>query len=124
MANAAWPSEEDALTADRPPAQPEQVRVWAWTSEAMVPFAYQWPNDDRRLRRFLEDQDFVLEFRAGTEHYPLATVYSHALGAGKESLPYQYLVVMHLASHHELILVEGLPALLEVLRHLDPVINR
>jgi hypothetical protein len=124
MAHAAWPTEEDALTGERPPAQPTQVRVWSWTGETIASFPYQWPDDDRLLRRFLDDQTFSLEFRAGTEHYPLATVYSHAQDARKGALPHQYLVVMHFASHYELILVEHLPALLDVLRHVDPVINR
>jgi hypothetical protein len=124
MADAARLSEEDALSGDRPPAQPRQVRVWVWAEGAFAPLAYPWPDADRRLRRFLDEQDFSLEFHAGTEHYPLATVYSHAPDAGVEALPHQYLVVMHFASHYELILVEDLPALLEVLRHLDPAINR
>jgi hypothetical protein len=124
MAQVIGPGEDDALTGDQPPAQPAQVRVWAWTGETIAPFAYQWPSDDRRLRQFLDGQGFSLEFRAGTEHYPLATVYSHSQDARKGALPHQYLVVMHFASHYELILVEHLPALLEALRHLDPVINR
>src|SRR5262249_27852753 len=124
MADAARPADENALSGERPPAQPTQVRDWAWTEEAIVPFAFQWPDDDRRLQRFVDDQSFSLEFRAGTEHFPLATIYSHAQDARMVALSHQYLVVMHFASHYELILVEHLPALLNVLRHLDPVINR
>src|SRR5262245_13239153 len=124
MADAAQPTEEDALGGEQPPAHPTQVRVWAWAGEAIAPFAYQWPDDDRRLRQFLVDHRFELEVRAGTEHYPLATVYSHTQDAATESLPQQYLVVIHFASHYELILAEHLPALLQVLRYLDPVINR
>jgi hypothetical protein len=124
MADTVQPTEEDALSGEQPPAHPTQVRVWAWVGETIAPFAYQWPGDDRRLRQLLANHRFDLEFRAGTEHYPLATVYSHVQDAPTESLPQQYLVVIHFASHYELILAEHLPALLQVLRYLDPVINR
>jgi hypothetical protein len=100
------------------------ARVWAWVGEAIAPFAYQWADDDRRLRHFLAEHRFDLEFRAGTEHDPLAAVYNHAPDAATESLPQQYLVVIHFASHFELILADHLPALLLAPRYLDPVINR
>jgi len=124
MADVARLAEEDALTGDHPPAQPAQVHVWTWANEAVTPLVYHWPDEDRRLRRFLTENHFGLEFRAGTEHYPLATIYSHTQDTPKEPLTQQYLVVLHFASHYELILVEHLPELLKVLRHLDPVINR
>ena len=115
MADAPWPI--DALSGDQPPAQPAQVRVWTWAGETLAMFAYLWPTDDRRLQPWLAEHHFDLEFRAGTEHYPLVTVYSHTPDGENESLPQQYLVVLHFASHYELIIVEHLPALLEDLRY-------
>jgi hypothetical protein len=124
MAEMARQTEEDALTGEGSPAQPTQVRVWAWSDETITSLVYRWPDEDRRLRRFLTENGFELEYRAGTEHYPLATIHSHSQDAAKTAFPQQYLVVMHFASHYELILVEDLPALLKALRYLDLVINR
>jgi hypothetical protein len=124
MANGTGPNQDDEVSGDQPPAEPAQVQVWSWTGETLAPFAYRWPTAERRLQPFLSEHGFALEFHAGIEHYPLVTVYSHGQDEATLSLPQQYLVVVHFASHYELILVDQLAALLEVLRYLDPVIHR
>jgi hypothetical protein len=106
------------------PELPGQVRVWQWTEHTITSLDYPWPDDDRRFQHFVDRHGFIFEFRAGTEHYPIAETYSRDFVAESDALPYQYLVAILVGSHYELILAEHLPALLEVLRYLDPVINR
>jgi hypothetical protein len=72
----------------------------------------------------VDTHGFLFEFRAGTDHYPIAEVYSRDASSATDALPHEFVVVVLFGSHYELILAERLPALLEVLRYLDPVINR
>ncbi len=124
MADAGQQPSEPPLALGEQPERPAQVRIWYWAGDAVVGYEYRWPDDDRRLQRFVDDHGFGFEFRAGTDHYPIAETYSRDLAPGANAFPYQYMVAVVFGSHFELILAERLPDLFDVLRYLDPVINR
>jgi hypothetical protein len=124
MPDAGRPMDRSPLARDEPPERPAQVRVWCWTGQAISSFDYQWPDDDRTLQRFVDQHGFLFEFRAGTDHYPIAEAYSRDVTPDSDSFPFQYLVAVLFGSHYEIVLLEHLPALFDVLRYLDPVINR
>jgi len=105
-----------------------RVEAWTWQEGRLMSTEFPWPVDERNLSRVLEQYGFQQEFILGSEpSVPWAAVFSSFADLDDElfaTLPYHYLIVLHLGSYFEIILAADLPEMLEATRYIGPVIEQ